>query len=183
MEKINFKRTGILYYLHKFAYVKDPEDTCTYKRQLILSLVLYLTTLPISIMRTITFLFPSIRKDAYSWHGFKMHVGFMLLGFVGWVVGFSVIEKEYFPNFVHWHKISYLEMMLYFILHATIGLIILTVIGAVISGVIYCVVSFGQYVIKNIEIPLTKDDGEPNTQVGVMYKSAKEKWCKPINWN
>jgi len=189
MKAIEFKRKGLLYYLHKFIYKNDPQDTCTYKGQLIISFIVCSLTLHATILRSVLMSFKQIRKDDDYW-GYKFHFAFVMSSILFILVGeISMENNSIIHDFIYWHHLSFIEMIYYSFITMFIGIIVMLVVG--IGLTIIGLIIFGGYllieIIYNKIKPLFpkkeyKYKEEPETQFGVLYKSIKEKWCKRIIW-
>ena len=184
MQLTEFKRQGILYYLHKFLYKYDAKDTCEYRAQLIISFIVIIVTIHASLLRSMLFMFKQLRQDDEYW-GIKNHILFTILSILFFVVGGSIIKENpsYF-NFIISENtpfiiLSFIAVLLGFI---TI-LLILGIIALVISIVYYGYIGIS-YILRKITIKTNFHPfkGIENSQAGVLYDSWKERWCKRIYW-
>jgi hypothetical protein len=195
MKAIEFKRKGLLYYIHKFGFKRDPNDTCSYKAELIICFCLVLVTIHASVLRAIFFLVPKYRKDKDGW-GAKNHLGFFLIMFLSFLVGHTFTEKMAFiPDLINWHLLVDNQQWMKFILLVfpvtfigTIGIALLLGVIVLTVGILYYTYVGAVWVWNKMLSPVINptyinDDDEPETQLGVLYQSAKEKWCKRIKWN
>lgn len=190
MQTIKFKKKGILYYLHKITFKTDSGDTCTYKGQLILSFIIAIVTIHATLLRGLFHLIPAIRKDGKDYTGIKTQILFTVVVVVSGIVGQTFIEKGFIINdFIHWHLIDSLFM---FYIYITITIFIGLLVVALVLLIIVIVIGIGYLIykgiswvlrkIRNITPSVTNDFGEPTTQIGILYVSTKEKWCKLITW-
>ena len=188
MKSVTYKESGPLYFLHKIMFKKNAPDTCSYKRELIISAIVFLVTLHASILRLLFWAFPKNRHDSDT-YGFKSQGLSLFLTFTCILVGYAVVEEAPIINdFIYWHELSLFEIYLNSFAVMGIGAITLSIAGAIIVGICFIVftlfeiISNGFNVIRDMAPPLTNDEGEPRTQIGLIYKSAKERWCKKIDW-
>lgn len=190
MQTVKFKQSGILFYLHKILFVNNPKDTCTYKFQLIVSFITAMVTIHATVIRIILFLIPSLREDDDNW-GIKMHFIAIMTAVLTLIVGHAMMEDSgIFNDFIYWSEINLFTFtaIMYSFLTQLIGLVT-CIIGlaaiALIIGIFYYTYKALSWITRGITStlpPITNDKGEPNTQIGVLYTSTKEKWCKIITW-
>lgn len=193
MKAIEFKRKGLLYYIHKFGFSQDPDDTCAYKGELMITAMLILLTIHASVVRAIFFLFPSIRNSYSSW-GSKIHLLFFLITFLSLLFG-HILCEDAIPgmDFIHWHElfnnnewVSAFFLTFFVMLVGMITLAIISIIIALMVGAVYGIIQIFKWIWKKtspvVNPKFINADGEPSTQFGVLYYSVKEKWCKRINW-
>tara|TARA_R110000796_G_scaffold59568_2_gene137411 strand:+ start:1931 stop:2500 length:570 start_codon:yes stop_codon:yes gene_type:complete len=188
MKSVTFKESGPLYFLQKIMFKKNAPDTCSYKRELIISAIVFLVTLHASILRLLFWAFPKNRHDSDT-YGFKSQVVSLCFSLVFVFIGYAIVED--FPivdDFIHWHELSLLGIYLNTFVVMGIGAITFAIAGGIIVGICFIVftlfeiISNGFNSIRDMTPPLTNDEGEPRTQIGLIYKSAKERWCKKIDW-
>jgi hypothetical protein len=193
MQTISFKKRGFFYHLHKFLYKSDPEDTCTYRKELIIVGITCLFTLHVAIIKGILNLFPSIRNES-NLHGIGFYAIFMAISLILTIMGVVVCE-EIFPEYIYWSKLSLIDAYFASYLALFTGILVFilvlsSVAGAV--GLIYFTCSYiDNHILNKIELPFIETIAdkyndilkrEPETQIGVLYASLKEKWCKKIKW-
>jgi hypothetical protein len=190
MKAIEFKKKGLLYYLHKFLYVKNPEDTCSYKGQLILSFIVCLVTIHATILRVPLFLSKYIRKNTGHYaYGVRIQIIFYLLSIMSLIVGYTIIEDAPFINdFIYWSELSLMQLFLNSFIALLIGAGFIISVFSVLGILVYILntiyILFGKF-FNIIREKLPKRNTakiKPYTQIGVLYLSAKEKWCKRITW-
>lgn len=187
MQTIKFKKEGILYHFHKFLYKKDPEDTCTYKRQLIITFIMCIVTLHTAILRTIISLIPFTRKDV-SFRGIQTYFFLFALSILAILIGHILIEQSIIiEDFIYWSKLSTIELYLHSFIAFFMGAILVSLFALLGSFIIYIIMKIYERYFEYKSFSIVgklRDviDRDPETQVGVMYTSLKEKWCKKIDW-
>lgn len=198
MQTIEFKRQGILYFLRKHFWINDPVDTCQYKGHLIISIITILMTFPVFIIRNIIYAFiylfiDYLESELKEMEGLKTYIMCFLFTITMLVCGVGVIEggNFLFDDFIYWHKLSWLSKYLYSYVALGVGIIgfLILIIGFLIAlAIIYLIWT---YILETVIFSVTRavgnefdyyDGEEPKTQVGTLYRSAKERWCKKINW-
>lgn len=103
-------------------------------------------------------------------------------------LGASMIENSFLPDFVFWHNIPLIEVYLYSFIALAIGMVTIAIglgvayLFCIALYAVYQLLMKGFYKIKAVAPSLEDENGEPNTQIGVLYQSAKERWCKKIDW-
>ena len=191
MESVEFKKSGLVYYLHAMIFKHDPEDTCTYKRNLIITFCTLLVSIHATILRGLVFFFFKNIRDEYEYRGIVNHLSFLAVSGFSLMVGIKIVEDvSFIPDFIHWHELSTLGIFAHTFLAVFIGLISIAIFFALAALVVVILV----FTYKGVEwVYLRKispvvdptymnDKGNPKTQFGVLYQSAKERWCKRINW-
>lgn len=162
-------------------------DTCTYKKELVFSIIVSLVTLHATILRMIYFAFPQNRIDR-DYFGLKMHLMAIFVAAMSVGLGASMIENSFLPDFVFWHNIPLIEVYLYSFIALAIGMVTIAIglgvayLFCIALYAVYQLLMKGFYKIKAVAPSLEDENGEPNTQIGVLYQSAKERWCKKIDW-
>lgn len=187
MKAINFKRQGVLYYLHKFLFKDNPEDTCTYRGHLIICTIMCGVTLHATLLRSILFIFEEERNNKSNW-GILPHLFAMFVAYSCIIIGVFVLEGTPY-DYINWHEISIFKMCLLSFIPMFVGIIffiIIITIAVIIGGIIYYVGLLGSKLLVVINRPIKKlyitSEGEPRTQAGILYNSWKDKLCKRIDW-
>tara|TARA_R110000796_G_scaffold146955_3_gene263699 strand:- start:4676 stop:5251 length:576 start_codon:yes stop_codon:yes gene_type:complete len=190
MTSVEFKRNGLLYWAHSMVMMNEPKDTCTYKRNILFTICVLLVTIHATVLRSVPYLFKNHRSD-YNNQGLKSHLVFILFSFLSILVGYSIIEGGgVIPDFIYWTKLSILSVFGYSFIAMFMGILVVGVfIGLACLGVFLLLnlmrglVWVWNKIASSAIVPsYLNRDGEPETQLGVVYQSYKEKWCKKINW-
>jgi hypothetical protein len=187
MENVEFKKKGLLYFLHKILYRKNPDNTCAYKKQLIFSFIASLLTIHIVIFRLL--LWARLGTYDREHHGIRVHSFFGLIAMLLFIVGFAGIESSQIVNdFINWHELSLIQIYLHSFIPILFGTVVMGLVGGIVGllvWMIYTIVTkistFVHTYTININL-FNNDEGLPNTQIGVLYQGAKERWCKKITW-
>lgn len=194
MQTIKFKKEGILFYIHKFMYKKNPQDTCGYKRQLIFSFILIIVTIHASIIRgMLNIFFKEFRESNDNW-GLLNHFLWLLASAVCLFLGYELLEIYF--DFIWWTQLSFYEIIIHSFIPFLIGLItiVLVLLSLILIGIILyfsCTysVKFIRWIGTGIGNKMSEYDIDFNpfenvetSQIGVLYISTKEKWCKLIKW-
>lgn len=190
MEAINFKRRGLLYHLHSMVFTEDPKDTCTYKVNLSIAFCILLVTIHATLLRSILFLSKSYRDDSRH-KGLVSHFIFCLFSIISIHFGIFIIEETpIIPDFIIWSQLYTLELIIYSIISMFIGVLTIIIVLGILTLAIGVLILFSQglsYIWGKISPFINPSylniEGDSKTQLGVLYRSAKEKWCKRINWD
>lgn len=189
MEAIKFKEAGILYHLHRFIYKENAENTCQYRAHLIICFITYFVFIHASLIRTIFFLFPRYRNSESS-AGIGPYFNFLLVSFLGVIIGFHAFEKELFLNdIIVWRSLELSQVITYsfgIMLYGVAIIATLVISAGIAIWLIYQLWRGSSWAASKTFSPMkplfVTKEGEPATQIGVLYKGAKEKWCKKIKW-
>lgn len=187
MQTVNFKTSGFLYYFHKILYKYDPSDTCTYKSELILSFIINIATIHATLLRGVFMLNRNFREDSSN-HGHPFQILFIAISILSTFMGFSILESSF--DIINWGSLSSLEFIFYSFIPYFVGISILTLIFLVSGLLVFSVYQsynamsyiYQKFILKNLPFKNLEEGEEPKTQIGVLHKSAKERWCKKINW-
>ena len=184
MEKITFKKRGFLYYLTKLFYYKDPKDTCTYRWQIILSIIIGTLLLPITLLRAIPNLDDDFKRNSGNHGAQSLFLATMLFVLGNVVFVASLQELGYISEEFNLFQLTLIEFYAISFMGALLGLFCIALAASILGGIIYGIYwIYKKLKFKPINIHvLTNDEGEPVTQLGTLYLSFKEKWCKLINW-
>lgn len=175
MEKLKFKMQGFWYNVWRLIYESDikdsdipPEDTCSYRWELILSSFILLSTLPITIYRVIYLrVVKAFDLDWYITPGILGHMIPSIFFIIFSVSGIYFAEQDNILQSYKWYYIIYGAFI-------TIGT----------TGLIYSVIIAGEWVrdkIADIKFSKSKTT-KPLGTVGTLYKGWKDNHCSPIEW-
>lgn len=194
MKAITFKQSGLLFYIHKFMYKRNPQDTCGYKRQLIFSFIMIIVTIHASIIRgLLNIFFKDFREDRYNW-GLINHFLWIFASAVSLFIGYELLEKYF--DFIWWTQLPFYEIIIHSFIPFTIGLILIIIIISlllIIGVIIYYAwkysVQFLRWIGEGIGNQMSKHNIDFNPfenvetlQIGVLYLSWKDRLCKRITW-
>jgi hypothetical protein len=166
MEKLKFKRKGIIYTLFKLTWARDnePSDICEYRSKEIKAILINTLLLPAVITRIITRAFLSknsdFREDGIAFT--VLHTLFFLVFIVTSIVIADDMGEE-------WSAI-YLLYSLLIMVSISIATILMIILISYLHD--------AYYERKYRKKAQYKEPGK----LRLAYDSWKEKWCTPIEW-
>lgn len=173
MESLKIKTNNFWVNYYRFIFCMRgtselPEDTCTFRRDLILGTLLALPILPLLL---ILFLIYKFSKDGqYSDGRFIFLILLNFFIFLAFLIVGSIWEREFIP-------------LLFLKLNGVV-LIFLIIAIAIASGIIYTVSLIEDWRMRRRREKFYSEE-EPKERFVFfkeMYRSAKEKYCKRIEY-
>lgn len=183
METLKFKKTGLWWNLSLWTSKYEPHDTCEFRRNILITLLISIVFFPAAIVRAIFWAFPEYRHSRANW-GFIDWVIPAMLAVCCILIGVVAIE-EIAPNLFFFSKLSLLEKYLTTSILIPIGAVtagIFLTIGGIVIYLLYLLIQLCRKIPMPTVHVIRNDYGEPATQFGNLYLSLKEKWCKKIEW-
>ncbi len=189
MENVTFKKEGFWFTLYTLLYGKKnlPEDTCTYRRGLIFSVLLAISILPVTIFRLIWRGIVYLVNKFWDWNweytdGYPGYVaaGFMLIFPTAVGSGISSDAPELLGTLLNDLHLFYYWLIGMVFLAMTFLFFLISY--SVVQGIVWLYKSIKYKYRDYMDIINYKEEEQPQSMVTVLYKSWKEKYCKKISW-
>jgi len=176
MEKLVFKKSGFWYNIWKLTYAyhlsdTPPDDTCSYRWQLLISSVVALVFLPITIIR---FIYGWLYRK-YNWDTQELPENMGLLGYIimiaiftlSWLVGAAAYDEDGVL-----FRFKYIA--------AGFAILFSTIIITVTVALLIMYISEKESA-RADKRRRAKKDKKPGT-IATLYKGWREKYCTGIKW-
>lgn len=180
MEELNFKMEGFWYHIWRFTYGAythpyakiPPNDTCTYRGQLIIASIVALAFLPFTIVR---FIYLWVRQSfdySDTWLrnlGIIGHILSSFILFISAATGKALMNITNIADY-KWYYIIYGFILFIVIVTSIVGLVL---------GIERLYDLFIAYRRKNKK---KTEEVKPDGTIKTLYKSWRDKYCIPIKW-